>query len=171
MRAIGVLWAVLMAASLSEAAWAEVSQRDHWKADGWYGYTDFDNDGFLGCSAWFDKEKKTAVLLDRSRSAKGSMLSLYDENDGVDLRKVADEGAHVIVTIGSTQREYEVVDAYSMFMGVNPQPDILQLLAAGGTFSLKLPNGKVVYTNRLPAAPAAMANYRKCLESHQLSVN
>ena len=166
MRALGSLLALLLAV-LSAGASAADEYRNRWEVEGWYGYDLFTNGVYQACNAVYEFGPSLAFRLTRIPELPASSFELWDSTVGVDLSAIADLGASVTVTVGSTQRVYKVHDSASMFVEIIPQPDIVELLAAGGPASFKLPNGKV-YSFRLPPAPTAMANYKKCMESNRV---
>lgn len=144
--------------------------RNRWQADGWSGYELFSNNRLFACDAVHDFGPHVSLRIERLSGRPTSELILWDANGDVDFTTIADVGTTVSVSLGGAQYDYKVKDAYSMILMIVPQPGIIELLAAGGAFTVRLPNGRV-YSTKLPSASTAMAHYRKCLESNGIAVN
>jgi hypothetical protein len=155
---------------LGTPAFAADDYRNRWQADGWSGYDLFSNNRLFACDAVHDFGPHVSLRIERIAGRPASELILWDANGDIDFTTIADVGTIVTVSLGGTQREYKVKDAYSMILMVVPQPEIIELLAAGGSFSVKLPNGKM-YSTKLPSAATAMAHYRTCLERNGIAAN
>ena len=167
---VRTLFAFLIAVASGVPALAADEYRSQWKVEGWSGYDLFTNGRHFACDAVHDFGLHLSIRLERIAGRPASELILWDSNGEVDFATIADVGTSVTLALGGVQHSYKVKDSYSMILVIVPEPGIMELLAAGGPMSFKLPNGKT-YSAKLPRAAAAMANYRKCLENNGLAIN
>jgi hypothetical protein len=164
-HAVAAVFALLVAFAASARADDDPeADRNPWKADGWYGADSFDLGKFQSCTFQVDFPPHSNFSIQRFPGNALSQLWLTDEAPGIDWDNL---NSAVTLSVGGAARTYKLDQNFRNWLDFTPEAGFLDKVAAGGTLSLRLSNGKT-YSVTMPPAPTALANYRKCMARYRL---